>query len=558
MALHQPMPAADADINKTTSGHISGNDQRVAENVTRAWAKKSIDQTVFEAVLNAAKTYGADKTVIEDSEKNTLTYKRLILASLILGTKLTKGTKPGDAIGVLLPNVTGLIVTLLGLNAHGRVPALLNFTAGPRNVVSAIQTAPTARVVTSRRFVEAASLQQLIEAIKTTTLADGRKVDIVYLEDVRKNIGPTAKVIGLLQSKIAKRFHRSRKAAPDKPAVILFTSGTEGRPKGVVLSDRNLIGNANQIIAHADGFLSDKDTVLNPLPMFHSFGLTAGTIMPLTQGMRVILYPSPLHYKQIPKLIRQKQANVLFATDTFLQGYARAADPDDLASLRFVVAGAERVKEATRALWQKLGTEIQEGYGATECAPVIACNLPSINTPGSVGPFLPGVEHKLTPVPGIGDGGRLMVRGPNVMLGYLYADNPGTLVPPKDGWHDTGDIIAIENNKVVIKGRAKRFAKIGGEMVSLAAIEELANSVWPEAQHVALSSPDPKKGEQLILVTDKQDAQKSELQSEARKLGFPELWIPKTLKIVAAIPVLGTGKIDIPATAELLESGQTS
>lgn len=531
--------------------------EAVYKNINKIWTNQPHDLTLFEAVMAAAKRYGYDKTAVDDPERNTLTYKRLILASLILGAKLKKGTRPGEAIGVLLPNVSGLVVTVLGLNANGRIPALLNFTAGPRNIISAVHTAPTSKVVTSRRFIETAKLANVIDALEKAPLADGRKIEIVYLEDVRATIGIAAKAMGFVRSLRAASYHRSTGMRAEKPAAILFTSGTEGAPKGVVLSNRNLVSNAQQIISHADGFLTSDDTVLNPLPMFHSFGLTAGTLMPLTQGMRVILYPSPLHYRQIPKLIRQKKATVLFATDTFLQGYARAADADDLATVRFVVAGAERIKDETRRLWNALGTDIQEGYGATECSPVIACNLPPINTPGSVGPLLPGVEYRLEPVEGIEGGGRLFVRGPNVMLGYIFANAPGVVVPPKDGWHDTGDIVDINDGKIIIKGRAKRFAKIGGEMVSLAAVEALAAGLWPEAQHVAVNIPDPKKGEQLILATDKQDAERSSLAAYARETGFPDLWVPRALMVVGAIPVLGSGKVDLPATIKMVEQSNS-
>ncbi len=504
--------------------------------------------TLFEALLEARAKHGGSKVIVEDSERQSLTYDRLILGSLVLGAELTRRTKIGEAVGVLLPNVSGLVVTILALNAHARVPALLNFTAGPRNISSAVKTALVKTVVTSRRFVEAGKLETIIEALEETTLQTGDRVRIVYLEDVRAKIGVLAKATGVLRNLAPRMFHRRCGMTPKRPAVVLFTSGTEGAPKGVALSNNNLVANARQIFAHAGGMLSSDDTAMNPLPMFHSFGLTAGTLMPILHGMKVVLYPSPLHYRQIPKLVRDTKATVLFATDTFLQGYARAADEGDLSTLRFVVAGAERVKDPTRKLWEKIGTQILEGYGATECAPVIACNLPPTNRPGSVGKTLPGVDTRLEPVTGISHGGRLLVRGPNVMSGYIFHDRPGIIVPPPGGWHDTGDIVTIDDGFVTIKGRAKRFAKIGGEMVSLAAVETLAADLWPDAQHVVVNLPDARKGEQLILVTDKPDAEKPALQAHARTSGFPELWVPKAILVVGAIPVLGSGKVDLAAT----------
>jgi acyl-[acyl-carrier-protein]-phospholipid O-acyltransferase/long-chain-fatty-acid--[acyl-carrier-protein] ligase len=332
----------------------------------------------------------------------------------------------------------------------------------------------------------------------------------------------------------------------------LFTSGTEGDPKGVVLTNRNLVANARQIHQHAASVLGTNDVMLNPLPMFHAYGLTAGMLMPLLKGMKVVLYPSPLHYRQIPKLIAETRATMMVATDTFLQGYARAAEAGDLASVRFVVAGAERVKDSTRAMWDKWGTILLEGYGATECAPVIAVNLPEGNRPGTVGTMLPGIEHRIESVEGITVGGRLMVRGSNVMAGYMHAARPGEIVPPPDGWHDTGDIVTIDGDGfVTIRGRAKRFAKIGGEMVSLAAVEGIISGLWPDCNHVVVSLPDARKGEQLVLVTEQPNADKDALLRHSKAAGLPELWVPRAVLVVGSIPVMGTGKVDLPATTEL-------
>lgn len=517
----------------------------------------SIDQSLFAALLAAAGKHGKSKPVLEDAERQPLTYGRLILGSLVLGAKLAQETQRTETVGVLLPNVNAMPVTLFGLNAFGRIAALLNFTAGPKNLASAVRTAVVSTVVSSRRFVEQAKLEEVVAAIEAVEAAPGRHVRVIYLEDVRRTIGSLDKIVGLTRSLFAGMVHKSYALSPERPAVILFTSGTEGAPKGVALSSRNLVGNAAQIIKHAEGVLSPADTMMNPLPMFHSFGLTAGTLMPLLNGIKVVLYPSPLHYKQIPKLIGETKATVMVSTDTFLQGYARAAEPGDLASMRFVVAGAERVKEGTRAMWDKAGTLILEGYGATECSPVLACNLPEANRPGTVGRLLPKIEHELHPVDGIVEGGRLSVRGPNVMQGYILADKPGVIVPPEGGWHDTGDIVTIDaDGFVAIKGRAKRFAKIGGEMISLAAVESMAAALWPDGNHVVVTLPDPRKGEQLILVTDKADADKDALLRYAQQQGFPELWVPRAILVVGAIPVLGSGKVDLPTTIEMVRKNR--
>jgi len=507
---------------------------------------------LFPALLAAGQRHGMSKVILEDHERQALTYKRLILASLILGRELSRKVGRNQNVGILLPNVNGLVVALFGLNAFGHTVGLLNFTAGIRNLISAVKMGPLPFVVTSRKFVETAQLSDAVSALAETEVAPGRKVSVIYLEDVRKGLGIAAKLKGLLTSVFAPWCWRKSAIDPDKPAVILFTSGTESVPKGVVLSNTNIVANSAQIFAHAEGMLSPADTVMNPLPIFHSFGLTAATMMPLLNGLKVVLYPSPLHYKQIPKMIGATQSTILFATDTFLQGYARFAEQRDLASIRFVIAGAERVKDQTRQQWQP--TVILEGYGATECSPVISCNLPQANRPGSVGRLLPGIEARIEPVAGIAAGGRLFVRGCNVMTGYLFADKPGVLVPPAGGWHDTGDIVTIEDGFLSIAGRAKRFAKIGGEMISLAAIERICADLWPDADHVVVNLPDPKKGEALVLVTTEQRASREALLAFAKMQGMAELSVPRSILIVDAIPVLGTGKVDFQATQALAKS----
>ncbi|SCZ11335.1 AMP-binding protein [Microvirga guangxiensis] len=500
-------------------------------------------KSLFGALLDARDEFGRNKVALEDLERQPITFGRLVLGSLVLGRKLAGLTKDRETVGVLLPNVQAIAVTLFGLNAFGRVPAFLNFTAGLKNLKAACEIAGIETIVTSRRFVEQGKLDDIVAA-----LGEGRQ--ILWLEDVRMTLTSFDKLRGLVHSWVARRVHREADVKPDDPAVVLFTSGSEGVPKGVVLSNANLVANAYQVKALAGDVLTPDDVFFDPLPIFHSFGLTAGLLTAVLNGMKSVLYPSPLHYRQIPKLIAGTRATVLLATDTFLQGYARAAGEGDLASVKLVIAGAEHVKPETRKLWAKHGAEIVEGYGATECAPVIACNLPHKNHPGSVGFVLPGIEWRLKPVEGIHEGGRLHVRGPNVMKGYLDPASPDGIKPPADGWHDTGDIVTVQDGIVTIRGRAKRFAKIGGEMVSLAAIEATIQQLWPDSNHVVVALPDPRKGEQIVLVTDKPDADRDALLEHAQSQGFPELWVPKAI-LVSGIPVLGSGKTDYPATVEM-------
>ena len=314
------------------------------------------------------------------------------------------------------------------------------------------------------------------------------------------------KIGALLARQFAGWRYRRERVRPDEPAVVLFTSGSEGMPKGVVLSHANVLANREQVMARFD--FGSQDIILNALPLFHSFGLTAGTLLPILSGMRTFFYPSPLHYRIVPEMAYDVNATVMFGTNTFLAGYARFAHPYDFYSVRYAFAGAEKLKDETRRIWtDKFGVQIFEGYGATETSPVLAANTPVDTRVGTVGRLLPGIEYALDPVPGV-EGGRLSVRGPNVMLGYLKHDKPGVIQPPSTergpGWYDTGDIVSIDaDGFVTIQGRAKRFAKIGGEMVSLTAVEELAARTWPESQHAVVSVPDAQKGEQLVLVTTK-------------------------------------------------------
>jgi acyl-[acyl-carrier-protein]-phospholipid O-acyltransferase/long-chain-fatty-acid--[acyl-carrier-protein] ligase len=492
----------------------------------------STDRTVIEAVIASAKEYGAGRTAVEDPLAGALSYRKLLLGVSVLGRKLMPLAGVGEAVGVLLPNANGAAVATLALMSAGRVPAMINFSAGVANVRAACRAANITTVVTSRAFIEKARLGALLEGLKP-------EIDFLFLEDVRASISLKDKLRGLRE---AKRPLVERQS--DDPAAILFTSGSEGTPKGVVLSHRNMLANAAQAEARID--FGRRDKVFNVLPLFHSFGLTVGLILPLVSGVPIYLYPSPLHYRIVPEMIYGTNATILFGTDTFLAGYARSAHAYDFRSLRYVLAGAEPVKETTRRTYmEKFGLRILEGYGVTETAPALALNTPMFNKFGTVGRLLPGMEARLDPVPGIDVGGRLHVHGPNVMLGYLRTENPGVLERPPEGWHDTGDIVTIDpDGFIAIKGRAKRFAKIGGEMISLAAVEALASDLWPDALSGCATAPDARKGERIVLVTTRRDATRAEFLAFAKSRGAPELMTPADVLTVENMPLLGSGKID--------------
>jgi acyl-[acyl-carrier-protein]-phospholipid O-acyltransferase/long-chain-fatty-acid--[acyl-carrier-protein] ligase len=501
-----------------------------------------IDRTIFESVVAAAHEHGVSRAALEDPISGTMSYKRLLIGARILGRKLSPLAPVGTSLGVMLPSANGAIVTILGLMSAGRVPAMVNFTAGATAIKAAGHVAAFDTIVTSRAFVAKGRYDTLVAELAKT-------FKIIYLEDIRARVGILDKIGALLRF----RTPLAKRGANDT-AAILFTSGSEGKPKGVALSHRNMLANAAQAKAVVD--FGREDKVFNVLPIFHSFGLTIGLVVPLVHGVPVYLYPSPLHYRIVPELIYISNATILFGTDTFLTGYARAANAYDFRSLRYVMAGAEPVRAVTRAIWlEKFGLRILEGYGVTETAPVLALNTPMFNKNGSVGRMMPGMEARLEPVAGIEDAGRLVVHGPNVMLGYLKDDQPGVIQPVPGGWHDTGDIVAIDDKGfITIKGRAKRFAKIAGEMISLAAVEALAGALWPDATSAAVALPDARRGERIVLVTQHAHATRADFAAYAKGQGASDLSVPSEVAIVESMPLLGTGKVDFPGVKQLVET----
>ena len=530
--------AIDPQLKGRTRRQAAG--ARLQDIMTETAVKTApIHQTLFDALVAAKRERDTGKPAVEDPLGTKLSYKKLILGAQVLGRKLAPLTKQGRAVGLMLPNSAGAAVTFFALQSIGRVPAMLNFTAGAQSISAACRAAEVEVILTSRAFIDKARLGEVIAKLQ-------ENAKVVYLEDVKASIGFGDKIAGLLQGGKAQVQRR-----PDEPAAILFTSGSEGTPKGVVLSHTNILANAVQSLTRVA--VNGSDKVFNVLPVFHSFGLTAGLVMPLVAGVPVYLYPSPLHYRIVPELVYGSNATILFGTDTFLNGYARAAHPYDFARVRLVLAGAEAIKERTRQIYmEKFGVRILEGYGVTETAPVLAINTPLANKSGTVGRLSPLMEARLEPVPGIEEGGRLYVRGPNVMLGYVRAENPGVLEPPHDGWHDTGDIVTIDAQGFIkIRGRAKRFAKIGGEMISLSTVEAAAAELWPATISVVVSVPDQRKGERLVLLTANDKATRADFQAFAKAKGINELSIPAEV-IIAPVPLLGSGKPDYMSATKLV------
>ena len=510
-----------------------------------------LGETLFDGLIRAQGRASSRWPIVEDFTAKGLTYAQLIRGSMALGRCFESRTQKAERVGVILPNANAAAVSFFGLQAFGRVPAMLNYTAGLNTMRSAVTAADIKLIITSKTFIEKAKLENDVAGLAEQT-------KILYLEDLRSEIGLPQKLTAFWEGLRARSIHRSLNIKKDDPAVILFTSGSEGHPKGVVLSHGNILANCAQAAARVD--YNQLDKTFDALPLFHSFGLTAGFILPTMFGVGVFLYPSPLHYKLVPEMVYANNATIMFGTNSFLMGYARAADPYDFRSLRYVFGGAEKIRDDTREMWsEKFGIRILEGYGATEASPSITTNTPMHNRRGTVGRFLPGIEWRLEPIEGIKEGGRLWIKGPNIMLGYLRFENPGQLEPVADGWYDTGDIASVdEEGYLRLLGRAKRFAKIAGEMVSLAAVEDLARAASPDATHAVVAIADARKGEKLILATTDKNLNRSKFGETIKQKQASDLSLPSDFFYVDELPLLGSGKINYPELTKLANAGQST
>jgi len=487
---------------------------------------------LYNELLLAGKTHKENDYIIKDLS-GQLSYNKLILNVNVMSQRLEKVIKE-QRVGLLLPSTIAHVVVLYSLFKLEITPAILNFTMGEKSLVDCCETAELKTIITSSTFVEKGNLGELISILE-------KKYNIIYLENVKDSINNVDKIIGLANN------YLPIKSQSSSNEVILFTSGSESKPKGVILTHDNIYANIHQALTTID--ITTKDKMFNSLPMFHSFGLTVGSILPIVSGIPAFLYPAPTHSKEIPKVVYEEDMTLFITTPTFLTHYERYAHPFSFHNVRYVITGAERLKAETRAHWlENYGIKIYEGYGATEAAPILALNTPLYNKVGSVGKIFPGMEFKLRPIEGIEKGGTLLVKGPNLMKGYLIH---GKGFIPLTDWYDTGDVVEIdENNYITIKSRLKRFAKIGGEMVSLNLVEELAAQCFGHTNFAAVVVPDKRKGEKIILFTlTLEDERLSKtlpktLKKHIKSNKLSSLLIPADIKEIDEIPLLGSGKTD--------------
>jgi len=506
-------------------------------------------QLMKTAKIHSKKGFFKRPYFVEDIKREPNTYKDIIIKSFVIGKYFKRRTVPGEHVAMLLPNSIAALCTFFGLSAYDRVPVMLNFSVGARNMASMCKTAQAKKVITSLSFIKTAKMEAVVDVLK----ADG--YEVVFLEKMAKEIGLWSKINAFLRYKIKRVPHRD---GGNKKAVILFTSGSEGAPKAVVLSHANIISNIKQMSSIET--INITDTVFNALPMFHSFGLTVGTLFPLLEGAKLFLYPSPLHYRVVAEIVYEIGATIMFGTDTFFRGYGKIAHPFDFHNIRFMFGGAEAVKPDTRNMWmERFGIRVLEAYGSTECSPVITANNRIFNRFGSIGKLLPALEYKINHVDGIEKGGELWIKGPNIMQGYIMPDNPGVLVPLEGGWYHTGDVVEIDEiGFVYIRDRIKRFAKIGGEMVSLNAVDEMVRKAYEwmggEFDYGVVAVPHESKGEQIVLVTNNRHVEQDVLHSYIRNNGMSELFLPRIILFRDKLPVFATGKADnVTLKKEVLE-----
>ncbi len=497
-----------------------------------------------------------NRPAISDTSGKSLTYGHTLAGALALRVALEKEIEPCEHIGVLLPPSAGGILVNLALSLSAGIPVNLNYTASEASIRSSIRQCGIRNIITSRAF---------LEKFPQFSQLDG----IIILEDIAATISKAQKTAALVRGRLlpTPMLCSREKFNADKVATIIFSSGSTGEPKGIMLSHHNIMSNieALRMVFRVDL----NDNICSALPLFHSLGFTATLWFPLVSGFSAVYHPNPMDGEKIAQVVHEHKSTILLATPTFLMAYLRRAKKEDFASLRLVVTGAEKLREQLADSFQKkFGVRPMEGYGATELSPVITLSLPDVEVggirqhgskSGSVGHPIPGVAIRIVdPESGerlkAGEAGLILVRGPNVMLGYL-GDAEKTRQVIRNGWYVTGDMgIMDEDGFIRITDRISRFSKIGGEMVPHGVVEDELHKGIGQNQVLAVTSlPDEKKGERLVVVYTREATDLEALRKAAAESTLPNLWKPGRDSYIAVdgLPILGTGKLDLKGLKDI-------
>ena len=543
------------------------------ESLLIAGEKAFSSHTVFEdslvfSILKGLKLHANNTSIFDGNDGSELKFTKVFGAGAALSKIINKATN-SNRVGIVLPPGKGGLVANLAVLLSGKVPVNLNFTAGSDAIKSSIQQAGLDQIITAQAFVD-----------KYPNFPWPEKNKILLIEKVLPSLKPKI-IFWLIALKIfsakslASMLRLSTKGGDDE-AVLLFTSGSSGNPKGVVLSHKNILSNVTQFGSRLD--LDQDDKILGCLPLFHSFGSTVTLWYPMLEGIDLVTYPSPLEPPKLAELIEEYKVTLLLATPTFLRGYMRRVDPEKLDTIKFVVTGAEKLpKRLAEAFESKFQKKVMEGYGLTETSPVTNVNIPNVTAQnkselikserfGSVGQFLPGIAVRITepnddsPLP-INSSGMIWLRGPNIFKEYL--DLPSqTQEVIKGGWFRTGDIGRVdEDGFLFIEGRLSRFSKIAGEMVPHETVESHINKALSydsedEKKIAVIGIPDEAKGEALVLLSTEEmgDESVKSLRQKLLDLGVAALWIPKKIIKVDSIPSLASGKLDIKGCEDLAKN----
>lgn len=527
-----------------------------------------LDQSLAMALLEGLKKHGKDGRIIDGADDSDLGYDKILAAALAFSRLIREETDQLRVAIVLPPGKAGLIANLAVIFA-GKIPVNFNFTAGPDAVRSAIRQSGVDRFITADPFVR-----------RVPTFPWPPNRDLIFIErampSLKKKIILWAVISKILPAKLINKFLKLDARCGNDEAVLLFTSGSSGEPKGVALSHRNVLANVSQFGSRLD--LPAHSSMLGCLPLFHSFGSTVTLWFPVIQGVNLVTYPSPLETKRLAELIAIHQVDVLLSTPTFMRGFMKRVDSAQLASLKLVVTGAEKLPQSlSEAFNEKFGVSPQEGYGLTETSPATNVNLPdpadreqAVTIPssriGTVGQLLPGIAIRMTdPTTDdhltINQQGMIWLKGANIFQGYLGNPEKSAEVLV-DGWFKTGDVGRVDDEGFLhIEGRISRFSKIGGEMVPHETIESAINKALgldaeSERRIAIVGLPDPQKGEVIVLLSSIQNTtiDCTDLRYKLLEQGIPSLWCPKTIIPVPEIPVLASGKLDIKRCETLAKS----